>query len=719
LIEKLSDTLPRIVSSLIHKFGKRDVDDIDAFIKDLEAQPTKTVGEIFVFVDECHRTQSGKLHRLMKAIMPNAVFIGFTGTPLLKMDKKTTLEVFGKYIHEYKFDEAVEDKVVLDLVYEARDIDQRLGSEDKIDKWFEAKTRGLNDWQKDELKKKWGTMQSVLSSRSRMSRVVSDIVFDFSCKPRISSKRGNAILVAKSIHEACRYYSIFNDSSTGFMGKCAIITSYNPQAKDITLEDTGANTETDKEFIYNTYEEMLKQVDAKPGKTKTETYEDRAKALFTSQPANMKLLIVVDKLLTGFDAPTCTYLYIDKTMHDHGLFQAICRTNRLDGDDKEFGYIVDYMDLFKNLVNEKGTGALQVYTSELDHDLCHGDPEILMKDRLKAGKEKLGDALEQAELLCEPVEPPKSDLDHIHYFCGNTEVPTDLKAREPQRAAMYRAIASLLRSYANLADDLVLAGYSETEITRLKDRVNHFVKLRDVIRNAAGETLDLKAYEADMRHLIDTYIEADEPRKISDFDEMGILEIITKSGLDKVVSHLSSQLGGNQTAVAETIENNVRSKIVKEQLSDPTYYERMSTLLDEVIEMRRSKAIEYEDYLTRIGDLARRVEMGGVSEAPAGLNTRGKLAVYNMLIKVLGPPPQSSIDTNSVAEHSAQYDAGDKSLVKLALEIDETIKRVRPHGWKGAQAKEAIVYDALYNLLGKNDDHAEKVFQVLLAQEEY
>jgi type I restriction enzyme R subunit len=284
---------------------------------------------------------------------------------------------------------------------------------------------------------------------------------------------------------------------------------------------------------------------------------------------------------------------------------------------------------------------------------------------------------------------------------------------------MYRAIASLLRSYANLADDLVLAGYSETEITRLKDRVNHFVKLRDVIRNAAGETLDLKAYEADMRHLIDTYIEADEPRKISDFDEMGILEIITKSGLDKVVSHLSSQLGGNQTAVAETIENNVRSKIVKEQLSDPTYYERMSTLLDEVIEMRRSKAIEYEDYLTRIGDLARRVEMGGVSEAPAGLNTRGKLAVYNMLIKVLRPPQQSSVATNSVAEHSAQYDTGDKSIVKLALEIDETIKRIRPHRWKGAQAKEAIVYDALYNLLGKNDDHAEKVFQVLLAQEEY
>ncbi len=132
------------------------MDDFDAFIKELEAQPSQTVGEVFVFVDECHRTQSGKLHRVMKAMMPNAVFIGFTGTPLLKKDKQTSLEVFGGYIHTYKFSEAVEDEVVLDLVYEARDIDQRLGSEDKIDAWFEAKTKGLNDWQKDELKKQVG-----------------------------------------------------------------------------------------------------------------------------------------------------------------------------------------------------------------------------------------------------------------------------------------------------------------------------------------------------------------------------------------------------------------------------------------------------------------------------------------------------------------------------------------------------------------------------------
>jgi type I restriction enzyme R subunit len=337
LIAQLGQAAPRLLCSLIHKFGKKGVENFDAFIEELKSQPSPAVGELFIFVDECHRTQSGKLHKTMKALLPEAVFIGFTGTPLLKQDRQTSLEVFGNYIHTYKFGEAVEDKVVLDLVYEARDIPQELQSPQKVDAWFEAKTNGLNDWQKAALREQWGTMQKVLSSRSRMERVVEDIVFDFSVKPRLSSERGNAMLVASSIYEAAKYFELFQ--KTVFKGRCALVTSYNPQAKDVTLEETGANTETEKQFLFNTYTALFKDVDPKPDKTKTETYEDEVKTRFVEQPANMRLLIVVDKLLTGFDAPSCTYLYIDKSMQDHGLFQAICRTNRLDGDDKTFGYI--------------------------------------------------------------------------------------------------------------------------------------------------------------------------------------------------------------------------------------------------------------------------------------------------------------------------------------------------------------------------------------------
>lgn len=683
LMTQLGQAKPRLLCSLVHKFGRKDVDDFEAFVKELEAQPSQTVGEVFVFVDECHRTQSGKLHRVMKAMMPNAAFIGFTGTPLLKMDKQTSLEVFGNYIHTYKFSEGVEDGVVLDLRYEARDIDQNLGSEDKIDAWFDAKTRGLNDWQRDELKKKWGTMQNVLSSKSRMDRVVTDIIFDFSVKPRLSNERGNAILISSSIYEACKYFTLFQ--STPFKGKCAVVTSYNPQAGDITLEETGANNETDKQFIYNTYNELLNDVEAKPGMTKTEAYEEQAKALFVKEPANMKLLIVVEKLLTGFDAPPCSYLYIDKHMQDHGLFQAICRTNRLDGEDKDFGYIVDYKDLFTKVEN-----AIAVYTSELDHSAGGADPEVLLQDRLKKGKERLDNAVEALDFLCEPVEPPKGELEHIHYFCGNTEIPEDLVACEPQRAALYKAIASLVRAYANIADELEAAGYGEADIARLKQQLKYYLNVREIIRKASGESLDLKAYEADMRHLIDTYIEADEPRKISPFDNMSLLELIVKTGIaDAITEHLSD-LKGNQGAIAETIENNVRRKIIKEHLNDPAYFETMSALLDEVIAARKAKAIEYEAYLKRIAELAAKVEAGYPDETPERLDTPGKRALYNNL--------------NQDEE--------------LALKIDDAVKDVRPDAWRGIQAREQVIKAALHNVL-QDVSEVERIFLIIRAQREY
>lgn len=685
LMSLLGQAKPRLLCSLVHKFGSRGVDDFEQFLRDMQAQPSQTVGEIFVFVDECHRTQSGKLHRTMKAMMPNAVFIGFTGTPLLKQDKQTSHEVFGGYVHTYNFSEAVEDKVVLDLIYEARDIDQRLGSEDKIDAWFEAKTKALNDWQKAELKNKWGTMQNVLSSRSRMERVVSDIVFDFSVKPRLSSERGNAILVASSIYDACKYFELFQ--KTPLKGKCAVVTSYNPHAQDVTLEETGANTETDKQFIYNTYTALLEGVDAGAGLSKTETYEDNAKKLFKKQPANMRLLIVVDKLLTGFDAPPCTFLYIDKSMQDHGLFQAICRTNRLDGEDKDFGYIVDYKDLFKKVEN-----AIAVYTSELDHSSGVAEPEVLLQDRMMKGRERLDDALEALAALCEKVEAPRGELEHIHYFCGNTEIASDLQERAPQRAALYKSTVALVRAYANIADELEAAGYSGEQITRIRQQLKHYVDLREIIRNASGESLDLKAYEADMRHLLDTYIDADEPRKISPFDNMSLLDLIVKTGIaSSATADRLGSLKGNKSAVAETIENNVRSKIIKEHLNDPTYYEKMSELLDEVIRFRNEQADKYEEYLKRIAELAKLVEAGKAEDTPAKLDTPGKRALYNNL----------------------------KQDEALALKIDEAVKQARSDSWRGHQAKENLIKMALLPLLGHDAAEVERIFPIIKAHNEY
>jgi len=677
LMEQLNNSLPRIICSLVHKFGNREGDDFDAFIEELEKSPANTVGELFVFVDECHRTQSGKVHKAMKATLKNAVFIGFTGTPLLKKDKQTSLEVFGKYIHTYKFNEAVEDEVILDLMYEARDIDQKISSEEKIDAWFESKTKGLNDFQKSELKKKWGTMQQVLSAKSRLEKIVSDVVLDFNIKPRLSSDYGNAILIAGSIYEAARYFELFQ--KTLLKGYCALITSYNPSTRDITTEDTGANTETDKEYIYNSYIALLK------GKT-TEKYEDQAKAKFIKEPASMKLLIVVDKLLTGFDAPPCTYLYIDKSMQDHGLFQAICRVNRLDTEDKQFGYIVDYKDLFKKVEN-----AVSVYTSELDYDQFEkSDVEVLLKDRLKKGRERLDEALEAISLVCEPVKPPRDSLAFIHYFCGNPENEEDLKTNEVKRTALYKQAVILIRAYANIADELNEAGYEPKDVEYIKKQIDFYLKLREEIRKASGETLDLKTYEADMRYLIDTYVQAEDSVRIDPFKNQTLIDIIIKSGIADAINSLPEGIKNSREAVAETIENNVRRKIIKEHIIDPAYFDEMSKLLNEIIKERKAIAIDYEKYLEKIAELVKRVSNTTHENLPAGIKTPAQSALYHNLEK----------------------------NEEMAHLIDIAVQDNRLADWPGDMRKENVIKQAIYEIL-KDKSEVERVFQIIKQQDEY
>jgi type I restriction enzyme, R subunit len=265
-----------------------------------------------------------------------------------------------------------------------------------------------------------------------------------------------------------------------------------------------------------------------------------------------------------------------------------------------------------------------------------------------------------------------------------------LQEREPQRAALYKATAAFVRAYANIADELEAAGYGDADITRIKQQINHYLNVREIVRKASGESLDLKAYEADMRHLIDTYIEADEPRKISPFDNMSLLDLIVKTG---IADAIANQLGGlkvNREAIAETIENNVRSKIIKEHLNDPAYYEKMSALLDEIIMARKARAIEYEEYLKRIAEVAKKVEAGYADETPEKLNTPGKRSLYNNL---------------------NQNEA-------LALKIDETVKKTRPDGWRGVQAREQVIKQALYSVL-PDVAEVERIFLIIKAQREY
>ena len=478
LVQVLQGSEESLICSLVHKFGSSEEGSVDQYVRDIRGHVPRGFrppGEIFVFVDECHRTQSGKLHKAMKAILPRATLIGFTGTPLLRADKQRSIEIIGPYIHTYKYDEAVDDEVVLDLRYEARDIDQDITSEAKIDQWFDHKTKGLSDLGRAQLRQKWATMRKVTSSLDRIRKIVADILMDMEMKDRLQSGRGNAMLVSDSVYAACRFFQAF--SETDLKGRCAIVTSYSPAVGDTKGEETGEGL-TEKLLKYDVYRKMLADYFDESEDTamhKAEQFEKEVKRRFVNEPGQMKLLIVVDKLLTGFDAPPATYLYIDKKMQDHGLFQAICRVNRLDGEDKEYGYIIDYKDLFRSL-----EGAIQDYTGEAFGNFDREDVEGLLKDRLKQGRERLEETREAVKALCEPVKPPHDTDAYLRYFCNGgegdgTKQPGD---SERKRLTLYRMVAAFLRAYANLANEMIEAGYTEPERLVIRGEVSHYEKVR-------------------------------------------------------------------------------------------------------------------------------------------------------------------------------------------------------------------------------------------------
>jgi type I restriction enzyme R subunit len=694
LISTLNQSTEWLVCSLIHKFGRQGEDEDDKatedFIKELKASlPSdfKAKGEIFVFVDECHRTQSGRLHDAMRLILPDATFIGFTGTPLLKAEKKKSIEVFGSYIHTYKFDEAVTDGVVLDLRYEARDIDQYVSSQDKIDKWFEAKTKGLSDMARAQLKLKWGTLKKVLSSQDRLEQIVNDILMDMETKPRLMDGRGNAMLVCSSIYQACKVYDLF--SKTDLAEKCAIVTSYQPSPADIKGEDSGAGL-TEKLNQYAIYRRMLSEYFEKPedeAMYMAEEFEKQVKKKFVKEPGQMRLLIVVDKLLTGFDAPSATYLYIDKEMRDHGLFQAICRVNRLDGDDKEYGYIVDYKDLFHRL-----EGAIGDYTSGAFDAYEEADVKGLLTDRLEKGQERLEEARETVKAICEPVLEPRGQNEYRHYFCGDPAKEGELQDNEAKRLALYKAVAALLRAYANLANELDEAGYSAEEAAKIKQEVEHFSKVRDEIKLASGDYIDMKLYEPAMRHLLDTYIKAEDSEVIADFENLGLIDLIVQRGEDGLEDTPLAMMTSEES-MAETIENNMRKVIIDEKQVNPKYYEKMSELLDALIEERRQQALDYKEYLKRVKELSVQVvNPGGISPTtyPKSINSPARKALFD------------------------NFEADEIWVTK----VDTAIRTAKKADWVGNPQKEREVAGAIYNAVG-DDPRMKEIIELAKNQHEY
>ncbi|MGN8362892.1 type I restriction endonuclease subunit R [Helicobacter pylori] len=652
LLSVLFENKEFLVGALVHKFDDND-------LEDLKKQPV--LKEWVVLVDECHRTQSGKLHKAMKSLLPNAIFIAFSGTPLLKQDKKTSQEVFGDYIHCYKFNEAVSDRVVLDLNYEARSVNQYVSDPEKLDEYFELKTQGLNETAKTELKKKWVNLQKVFSTKDRLAHIVQDIVLDMAKLPRLRNGKGNAMLVAESVYNACRYFELFLE--TELKDKVAVITSYEPNIAD--LKDCG-NNESEESYKYRAYCKMLQnffnEKDEKKALNQIKEFEEKVKERFINEPNRMKLLIVVDKLLTGFDAPSLTYLYMDKKMQDHGLFQAVCRVNRLDSEDKDFGCIIDYKDLFDSLQE-----AHSDYTNKAFENYEREDIQGLISDKAQKIKKRLEETRDQLKSLCEGVKEPKDEMDYIAYFCGS-----DLEKNAQKRRLFYQLVGAFLRMFVEL-NNLEKPIYSKEETQQIKQEAGFYRHLQKVIGLSSGDSVDLKSYNEDMRRILDAYIKATDSETLIKIEDQGLCEVLAQMDINDFNKALS-QAFKNESSMAESIANNTKKRIIEKEASDPKYYEKLSSLLNDLILQFREKKLTYLEYLQQIHDLAKKVINKENRNYPKKINTKALKTLYN------------NLDENEA----------------LALKIDACIRDNKKDGWVGHHQKEKILKFALRKII--NDE---------------
>ena len=684
LLETLNEDKEKLICTLIHKFGsgrsnyesvkvgdkhsKRELEEFLREIKENLPKDYKPKGNLFVFVDECHRTQGGVLHEAMQLCLgDDKMIIGFTGTPLLREDKRTTLEQFGRWIHTYKFDEAVSGGVIRDLRYESRNIEQHLTDSEEIDKLFDRKTARLMPSAKAELKRRWATYQKLYSSKERTQRIVADICRDFSMIEYLDKGFGNAMLVAGDIYQAYRFWKEFQE--TELAGHCAVITSYEPIEVGLNEGHSGEGNKTEEEFKFATAKQMM-------GDRTPEAFEKWAKSEFINNYKSMKLLIVVDKLLTGFDAPHATYIYIDKEMRDHTLFQAICRVNR-NSDGKEYGYVVDYKDLFKQIRDAvedytNGEGAFSGYDRE--------DVEGLLKSRLEQAREDLDKAIAHIKEVCEPVEMPKGINEFFKYFAYDESVKVEdqmtvIIKKTSIRETLYDACRSLTRKYMAIATEMKEAGYTDEEAKEIDQMVRDYHRTMNAIMLRSGDQTDLRGYESEMRALLDRYVRADKSEVLGKLDDVSFLDFVTSKPIGDFVKDMEEmqQTVGGLEGMADVMTANIRRVINRKYDQNPLEYERLSECINRLIREMKEQAKGYMELLKEMVELAREM-VRGKSSYPETINTEGKRALYDNT----GRDEAVALRLYDAVKANAQQ--GFREYKPKLLLLRKAIKKVLPEG---------------------------------------
>ncbi len=392
----------------------------------------------------------------------------------------------------------------------------------------------------------------------------------------------------------------------------------------------------------------------------------------------MKLLIVVDKLLTGFDAPSLTYLYMDKKMQDHKLFQAVCRVNRLDSEDKDFGCIIDYSDLFDSLQeahSDYTNGAFENYERE--------DIQGLISDKAQKIKKKLEEVRGQLKSLGESVKEPKDEMDYIAYFCGS-----DLEKNAQKRRLFYQLVGAFLRMFVEL-NNLEKPIYSKEETQQIKQEAQFYRHLQKAVSLSSGDSVDLKSYSEEMRRILDAYIKTTDSETLIKIEDQGLCEVLAQMDIDDFNKALS-QAFKNESSMAESIANNTKKRIIEKEASDPKYYEKLSSLLNDLILQFREKKLTYLEYLQQIQDLAKKVIDKEDRNYPKKINTNALKTLYD------------NLDQNEA----------------LALEIDACIRDNKTDDWVGHLMSERILKIALRKII--NDEVLlENIFNLAKHIKEY
>lgn len=660
LLETLNGGNQWLICSLIHKFGTHNNNDeaekdesgtkvsLDEYLNELQAVIAQKYpngfnvkgDNIFVFIDECHRTQSGRLHQAMCTIMGKEVMlIGFTGTPLLKKDKGNELSkiknmsevTFGSYIHKYLHKQAVEDKVILDLQYEYRNVEQQLENKDKVDEKLAKLVAGreLNERQKKEVEERWSTMEKIYSTKERIERIGYSIIDDLNYG-LLKHDWANAMLVAGSIYQAYRYYKFFSDSD--LKGRVAVVTSYNPMDSDIANDSADNTRTTETKFKYDWAKKSFEVAGVK----NAEEYETWAKNLFVNSPAQMKLLIVVNKLLTGFDAPSATILYIDSEIKDHTLFQAVCRVNRL-GEDikdkngnlickthKEFGRIIDFKNLFNSIEDaitkfNDGTGFEGL--DEVDIDGLLSSAVSKCKDKLNAAKE--------AYLALKNIWESKglTDLEKLaDYYV--TEIEGEELVAD-RRNVMYAITGALVSAYNNMVDYFARTDYIQQQIEQFKILATEAGIIHRKVKQKSGDDFDPRSLDPDMRQLLDQHIRAADPETfVPSTGDFSFLDLINDTtDVTQIAEKVINEAGGNAKGAAEVIEGKARRVNNDWNSGDDYEYKTFSDKLESLLEELRQSNVSAKEKIVALIEHIKSIKRG--NKAPEGLENKRCKALWN------------------------------------------------------------------------------------------